>query len=249
MKMLEGDAILLAGATGRVGATTIRTLLESGACVVVVSRKLESARNAIEQQTDGSSRDRVHPFEADLLRFEDGEAASAETVRRYGRIDAAISLAGGGSPFVPVAESTPDDLEVSVRNNLAVAYNVIVPALRTMLKQERRPGTRSRGRLVAVTAGSSLDPQPRFGVMGMGKAGVNTLMLAIARENKAQGIVANAVVLGGVATEAARDYYSDEDFAAASTPQEVADILAFHASDASSGVNGSLIHLNAREVD
>jgi enoyl-[acyl-carrier-protein] reductase (NADH) len=33
------------------------------------------------------------------------------------------------------------------------------------------------------------------------------------------------------------------------SPQEIADILAFHASDASTGINGSLIHVNAREVD
>lgn len=85
--------------------------------------------------------------------------------------------------------------------------------------------------------------------MGIGKAGVNVLMLAIAREHKADGIVANAVILGGVAIDAAREYMSGDDFAAAVTPQEVADVLAFHASDASTGVNGALIHTNGREVD
>ena len=85
--------------------------------------------------------------------------------------------------------------------------------------------------------------------MGAGKAGVNVLMRAIAREHKADGIVSNAVILGTVGTEASREYLNEADFAAAATPAEVADILAFHASDASSGVNGELIHLNAREVD
>lgn len=54
---------------------------------------------------------------------------------------------------------------------------------------------------------------------------------------------------GGVATDAARGYLSPEDFAAAATPQEVADTLAFLASDRGSGVNGALVDLNAREVD
>jgi NAD(P)-dependent dehydrogenase (short-subunit alcohol dehydrogenase family) len=40
-----------------------------------------------------------------------------------------------------------------------------------------------------------------------------------------------------------------DDFAAAATPQEVADALAFLASDRGSGVNGALVDLNAREVD
>jgi NAD(P)-dependent dehydrogenase (short-subunit alcohol dehydrogenase family) len=102
---------------------------------------------------------------------------------------------------------------------------------------------------VTVTAGSSRDPQPSFGLFGAAKAAVNTLMRAVAREHKADGIVANALVLGGVATEAARGYLDAEEFAAAATPQEVADALAFLASDRASGINGALVDLNAREVD
>jgi NAD(P)-dependent dehydrogenase (short-subunit alcohol dehydrogenase family) len=110
-------------------------------------------------------------------------------------------------------------------------------------------GARSRDRIVVVSAGSSKQPAPGRGLFGAAKASVNVLMQAIAREHKADGIVANALVLGGVATEAARSYLSAEDLVAAATPQEVADALAFLASDHGSGVNGALVDLNAREVD
>lgn len=249
MELLEGDAILVAGGTGRVGNNLLRTLVGHGSRLVVVSRQRENADRAIAEQIEADDLDRVASFEADLTRLEAGELATAEVVRRFGRIDAVICIAGGGSRFVGIAESDVDDLRAAVCDNLHLAYNLMVPALRAMLKQTPRPGARSRGRLVAVTAGSSLDPQPKFGIMGIAKAGVNVLMLAIARENKGEGIVANAVVLGTVGIEAAEAYLSHEEFAAAATPQEVADVLAFHASDASSGINGSLIHLNARETD
>lgn len=243
---MQGDTVIIAGATGRVGGATLGTLVERGAMVGVVSRSIERAADAIARNGDSK---RCLPLAADLLREGDVHRIMDEVVAWNGRIDAVISLAGGGSPFTPIVESTLDDLETSVRNNLIVAYNLFVPALRRVLKQTPRPGNRTRARFVAVTAGSSLDPQPRFGIMGAGKAGVNLLMRAIAREHKGDGIVANAVVLGTVATEAAREYLSPSDFAAAAQPSEVAQILAFHASDASSGVNGELIHLNAREVD
>ena len=246
---LTNDAILFAGGTGRVARVALQTLVSWGANVVVVSRRLAAAQAAIDAQLDHVERERAFAFEADLLRPEDGVAATAEVVRRFGRIDAVISLAGGGTPFVPIAESTLDDLRASVDNNLVIAYNLALPALGAMLRQPARAGARSRGRFVAVTAGSSVDPQPRFGIMGIGKAGVNVLMLAIAREHKADGIVANALVLGGVATSAARGYLNAEDLAAAATPQEVADALAFLASDRGSGINGALVDLNAREVD
>lgn len=246
MSSLQDDVVIFAGATGRVGGETLRTLVEQGARVAVLSRSADRAAEAIHEYGDAG---RCLPVEADLLQSAGAERALEAAAGWGGRIDAVVSLAGGGSRFVSIADSTMDDLETSVRNNLIVAYNLFVPALRRALTQPFRPNSRSRARFAAVTAGSSLDPQPNFGIMGAGKAGVNLLMRAIAREHKADGIVANAVVLGTVAIDAARDYLNAEDFAAAAQPAEVAQILAFHASDASSGVNGELIHLNAREVD
>jgi 3-oxoacyl-[acyl-carrier protein] reductase len=155
----------------------------------------------------------------------------------------------GDSTVAPLVETTIDDLRANMRGFVETAYNLALPALRAMLAQPYRDGARSRGRIVVVTAGSSKQPAPGRGLFGAAKAAVNVLMQAIAREHKADGIVANALVLGGVATSAARGYLNAEDLAAAATPQEVADALAFLASDRGSGINGALVDLNAREVD
>ncbi len=247
--LLEGDAIVLAGATGRVGGATLATLVAEGASVLVVSRTRERAEATVEQALPPERRNWAHPFAAELSLPGPAQAAAAEARERFGRIDAVVSLAGGGYKFVPLLDSTVDDLQASLDGNLLVNYNLMLAALRSMLAQAPREGSRSRGRLVAVSAGSSWDPQPRFAIMGMAKAGLNLLMLGIAREHKADGIVSNALRLGGVATEAARSYMSAEDVAAAVQPQEVADTLAFLASDRASGINGALVDVNAREVD
>jgi NAD(P)-dependent dehydrogenase (short-subunit alcohol dehydrogenase family) len=245
---LQDDAIVLAGGTGRVGGATLATLVHHGARVIVISRTLEGARKAIEERLDGAGRAAAHPFAADLN--DPGQAAAAvdACVERFGRIDACVSLAGE-SKVAPLLASTLEDLRANLRGHLEPAYNLTLPALRAMLKQPYRDGARSRGRIVVVTAGSSKQPAPGRGLFGAAKAGVNVLMQAIAREHKADGIVANALVLGGVATEAARGYLSAEDLAAAATPQEVADALAFLVGDQGSGVNGALVDLNARVVD
>jgi NAD(P)-dependent dehydrogenase (short-subunit alcohol dehydrogenase family) len=247
--LLEGHAIVLAGATGRVGRATLATLVAEGASVLVVSRNAKRADETIDQALPAERRDWAHAFAADLTRPDEAAAAVAAARERFGRIDAVVSLAGGGYRFVPLLESTVAELQSSLEGNLLANYNLMLPALRAMLAQPPREGARSRGRLVAVSAGSSWDPQPRFAVMGMAKAGLNLLMLGIAREHKADGIVSNALRLGGVATEAARSYMSADDFAAAVQPQEVADVLAFLASDRASGINGALVDVNAREVD
>ncbi len=249
MRLFEGDAIVLAGGTGRVGGATLATLVSEGARVLVVSRSLERARAAIDGVLAAAERAAAIPFAADLADPGRASAAVEACVERFGRIDALVSLAGSGFGALPLAGSAPRDLHANLAAFAETAYNLALPALRAMLTQPYRDGARSRGRIVTVSAGSSKDPAPGRGLFAVAKAGVNALMQAIAREHKADGIVANALVLGGVATDAARGYLDPADFAAAATPQEVADVLAFLASDRASGINGALVDLNAREVD
>jgi NAD(P)-dependent dehydrogenase (short-subunit alcohol dehydrogenase family) len=245
--LVQGDAVVLAGATGRVGGATLATLVREGAQVFVLSRSLERARAAIDGVLDGDEAAAV-PFAADLEDPGQAQAAIDACVERFGRIDGLVSLAGAAR-VTPLVDSTVQDLRANLRGLVETAYNLALPALRAMLAQPYRPRARSRGRLIVVTAGSSKEPAPGRGLFGAAKAAVNVLMQAIAREHKADGIVANALVLGGVATDAARGYLDADAFAAAATPQEVADALTFLVSDHGSGVNGALVDLNAREVD
>lgn len=239
--LFDDDLIVLAGATGRVGGATLRLLHDEGARVVVVSRTREGAAAAV------GSLERASSAVADLADPIATQGMLDDVAARFGRIDAVVNLAGKGK-FVALAESTLEDLRRNLDGFVVPAYNLAVGALRRMLEQPYRDGRRSRGHIVTVTAGSSRDPQPNFGLFGAAKAAVNTLMRAIAREHKSDGIVANAVVLGTVATDAARDYLDDAEFAAAASPEEVAKVLVFLASAASDGINGELVDLNAREV-
>jgi NAD(P)-dependent dehydrogenase (short-subunit alcohol dehydrogenase family) len=245
--LLDGDVVLCAGATGAVGSTMLTALLGEGARVAVVSRRRERAQRAIDMEPP-DARTRAFAVEADLLDPASAAAAVEACVERFGRIDALINLAGAGVT-VPLLESSLDDLRANLNGFLVTAYNLALPALRAMLAQPFKPEALSRGHIVTVTAGSSLDPAPQRGLFGAAKAGVNILMKAIAREHKADGIVANAVVLGGVATERSRSYRDAEEWAAAARPREVANVLTFLASRRSSGINGALIELNAREID
>jgi NAD(P)-dependent dehydrogenase (short-subunit alcohol dehydrogenase family) len=248
MGLLDGDAILLAGATGRVGGATLTTLVREGARVIVISRSLERAASAIAVNAPNAG-DRAIPFQADATDPAQAAAAVALCVERFGRIDALASLAGQQPRLGPIVDSKLDDLHANITAYVDTAYNLSTAALRAMLTQPFRDGATSRGRITTVSAGSSRDPAPRRGLFGVAKAAVNILMRAIAREHKADGIVANAVVLGGVQVEESRSRRGAEGYAAAATPQEVAETIAFLCSARGSGINGELVDLNARETD
>ena len=156
-------------------------------------------------------------------------------------------LSGFGQ--IAFAESSLDDLRANLDSYVVTAYTIASAAARAMLAQAYRDGARSRGRIVTVTAGSSKDPGPGRALFGAAKAAVNTLMLGLARDHKADGIVANALVLGGVAFRGAEAYLSPQEFAEAAAPEEVAEVLTFLASERATGINGALVDLNARETD
>jgi NAD(P)-dependent dehydrogenase (short-subunit alcohol dehydrogenase family) len=249
MNLVRDTVILLAGATGRVGGATLATLLAEGAHVAVISRDSERAQSAIDAALGRVERSRGLALSADLDDPASASTAVDACIAAFGRLDALVNLAGSGAGRKPLVETNLDDLRFTVRAFAETAYNLALPALRAMLAQPYREGARSRGRIVTVTAGSSKAPAPGRGAFATAKAGVNALMLAIAREHKNDGIVANALVLGGVAFAGAESFYSAADLAAAATPQEVADVLTFLASDRATGINGALVDLNAREID
>jgi NAD(P)-dependent dehydrogenase (short-subunit alcohol dehydrogenase family) len=245
----EGDIIVLAGATGRVGAATLATLVREGGRVVVLSRDELRAHTTIAETLDRAMHERAIAFRADLSVPADAARAITFALDRFARVDAIVNLAGSGFGQVAFAESSLSDLRKNLAAFVETAYTLTLAALRPMLAQPYRDGARSRGRIVTVTAGSSKDPAPGRALFGAAKAAVNTLMVGVARDYKAEGIVANALVLGGVGFAGAEQFYSAQDFKAAATPQEVAETLTFLASDRSSGINGALVDLNAREVD
>ncbi len=245
----DGDAVLLAGATGRVGGATLAALVREGARVVVISRDEARARATIEETLDAPLRERAVAFRADLGVQADADRSVAFVVERFGRIDAVVNLAGSGFGSTAFADSSPGDLRAGLRAFVETAYTLAAAAVREMLAQPSRESARSKGRIVTVTAGSSKAPAPGRALFGAAKAAVNTLMLGLARDHKGDGIVANALVLGGVAFAGAETFYSPEGLRAAATPEEVAEVLTFLASDRSSGINGALVNLNAREVD
>ena len=246
MNLVQDNAILLAGITGRVGGAPLTTLVAEGAHVVVLSRDRARAQKAIDAALEPNLRNRALAIQADLYDPASAAAAVAECVKTFGRIDALVNLAGSGWRRKAVTEAPLEFLREALSEVIETAYNLSQAALRAMLAQPFREGARSRGRIVTITATSAQAPNPGMSAFASSKAAVNALMLGIAREHKGDGIVANALLAGGVAYPGADHFKSDEHRSKAVTPEEIADAIAFLASDHASGINGALVECTAR---
>jgi SDR family mycofactocin-dependent oxidoreductase len=188
-------------------------------------------------------------IEADVRDVEALGTAVAQLEKRWGGLDAAIAcagvIAGGVASWELPLEEERAVLEVNLRGVLNLA-RVAIPALL------RRPEPR-RGRFLAMASAAATRGLPTLGAYGAAKAGVTAFVRVLASDLRGTGVTANAVSPGPTRTatleESARLYglADSESFAyqlpieRLLQPEEVAAVLAFLASDESSGMTGASV--------
>ena len=101
------------------------------------------------------------------------------------------------------------------------------------------------GRIVNVGAMGALQAGAGMGPYAASKAGVHRLTEALAAEWKGK-VTVNAVLPSTIDTPANRASMPKADFAKWVTPQELADVILFLASDAASAVTGALLPVSGR---
>jgi len=253
---------MVTGAGRGIGAATVQALAAAGWSVLAVdsasddpalpypmSTQADLAEVAGRASESAGAPGRVQSFVADVRDPAAVTAAVAEAEQRWGGLDAAIAAAGviaGGVPLweVPLAQQQVV-LDVNLGGVLSLA-RAAVPALL------RRPTPRS-GRFLAVASAAATRGLPMLAAYCAAKAGVAGLIRALAAELADSGVTANAVSPGSTATpaldESARLYELPGAHAFASQqpmrrlldPAEVAAVLAFLASPASSGMTGAIV--------
>jgi NAD(P)-dependent dehydrogenase (short-subunit alcohol dehydrogenase family) len=235
----ERRVVLLAGATARTAETVLRRLVGAGFRVAAVARDEGKLRGMTEKVGGGES---VLPVVADVLRTEEVERAVRDTLGACGRLDAMTTLVGAGFLQKPFAETQLEELRRMVEGNLYTTYVLCRAVLPHMLE-------RGEGYVATVVGGSALDPGYGRSLFAASKGAIVALTKGIARDHKQQGIRANCLVAGTIATEAARRYLPPEDLSNAATMEEFADALVYLCSPGASGLSGAVVELNGREVD
>ena len=256
---MSGDRVAVVTGAGRgIGAATARRLAADGWRLVLVDRceddpalayslATKADLDAVADECDGVA------VVADVRDQDALDAAVTTAVERFGGLDAAVAAAGalvGGDPAWTTSDAAWDAM---IGINLEGVWRLARAAVPAMLG---RPEPRT-GRFVAVSSVGGDVGLPFVAGYVAAKHGVNGLIRTLAAELGPTGITANAVAPGSTRTSmlgasaAVYDLATVEEFAGHHLlgrllrPEEIAALVAWVCSPASSGVTGAVLPVDA----
>jgi 2-deoxy-D-gluconate 3-dehydrogenase len=247
---LQGKTAIVTGGALGIGFGIARRLAEAGANVVVADVKEAAGKAAAARLTEEGAK-AILVVPCDVSSEQQTIAAVKRTVDRFGGLDILVNNAGI-YPFTPALQMTEQQFMRVIDINLKGAFLMAREAAKQMAAQGRG------GAIVNIASIDSLRPSSiGLAHYDSSKGGMLMLTKNLALEFAQYGIRVNAVAPGGIATEGAaagalnmtpeQQQAMTEAFLAKiplrrmGTPDEIATMTLFLASEAASYMTGELV--------
>jgi 3-oxoacyl-[acyl-carrier protein] reductase len=241
--MLEGKTAFVTGGSGAVGAAVVRCLTAHGARVAFSYHSQPAKALALEAELTAKG-GTVKAYPLDVLVGAESQQLAATIEQDLGPVDILVNNAGL-TQVMPFALIEEEDWDLIMNVNVKGMFLVTKAFVRPMIR-------RQRGAIVNLgsLAGMRVLEVPVH--YATAKSAVMGFTLSLAREMARYHIRVNAVVPGllteGVSAQVPDkqrlDYEQHCTLGRAGTPEEVAELVAFLASDRAAYINAQAIHVD-----
>lgn len=235
------SVVLVTGASSGIGAAIAITFAEAGWDVMAAGRD----EGRLEEVADVS--DKIVIWSGELAESEDCDELMADTIDEFGQLDCLVNNAGV-LVRANVADTSDDDWRYTMAINLDVPFFLSRSALPHLLIAE--------GSIVNIASNWGVKAGERAAAYCASKGGIVMLTKAMAKDHASDGLRVNAVCPGDVDTpmlasdaeasgidldEYLEQAAADSPNGRVATPEDVAALTLFLASDVSSHINGAAI--------
>ncbi|WP_049889498.1 SDR family NAD(P)-dependent oxidoreductase [Natronolimnohabitans innermongolicus] len=238
------ESVAVTGGASGIGRAVCETFAAQGANVTIADVDLEAAEEtaATIEEEYGT---RALAIQTDVSSYEAAAEMIDATVDEFGSIDVLVNNAGLSTRTSSFLESTPEDWDHSVGVTYFGTMNCTHAALSHMVEQES-------GCIINYASDSYKGNDPALPVYGGAKAANVAFTMNVAKEVGEHGIRMNVVSPGTTETPATEDWlaeYGDkvlESYALdrLGQPQDIADAVAFLASDAADWITAQVLSVN-----
>jgi NAD(P)-dependent dehydrogenase (short-subunit alcohol dehydrogenase family) len=247
MKKLEGKVAVITGGTTGIGLATAQRFVAEGAYVFITGRRQAELDEAVKQI--GSN---VTGVQGDVSRLADLDRLFTRVKQLKDRVDILFANAGGGG-FVPLGEISEAEFDKTFGVNVKGTLFTVQKAL---------PLLRDGASIILTSSTTSATGAPAFSVYSATKAAVRSFARTWAVDLKHRRIRVNAVSPGPINTPGLRGLAPNEEqseqlkaslvstipLGRLGTPDEVAKVVSFLASDDSSFVTGIELYVDGGQA-
>ena len=239
MGRLEGKVAIVTGASRGIGAAIVKKLADEGATVVAVARSIESC--------DGAAL----CMKVDVSNSEQVDACVKAAVEKFGKVDVLVNNAGITKDGL-LMRMSDDDWNQVLDVNLKGTFLFTRAVARPMMKNKGPDGAQLGGSIVNITSVVGITGNAGQANYTASKGGVIALTKTTAKELGSRNVRCNAVAPGfieskmteGLSDEIKKSCMDSIPLKRFGTVDDVANAVAWLASDGASYVTGQVISVN-----
>lgn len=221
--------VLITGASGQLGRAVAQAFLDQGARLILLDRH----RGELPAGED------LRHVTADLADRAQVVQHIGEAAAQMGGLHTVCHIAGGFRMGEAVHETSAATWDFLMDLNARSLLHVAAATVPLLLKQ-------GGGQIVTVGAGAAARGGAQMGAYSASKSALIRLTESMSAELKDQGIRVNCVLPSIIDTPDNRQSMPDADFGRWVTPQALAEVIAFLASDAARAIHGAAIPVSGR---